>query len=70
MTLKAHTFLAARLAALRSDEKGVTALEYGVIAAITIVVGLAAFGAIGGLLGDTFGSIRNSLQQSVGGAGG
>jgi pilus assembly protein Flp/PilA len=67
MMLKAFTFVAARLSALRSDEKGVTALEYGVIAAVTIVVGLAAFSTIGGLLDGTFGSISSSLQSSTGG---
>jgi Flp pilus assembly pilin Flp len=62
--LKACTFLAAHLAALRANEKGVTALEYGVIAAVTIVVGLAAFGAIGGLLNGTFTSISGALGGS------
>lgn len=65
--LKAWTHVAARLSALRADEKGVTALEYGVIAAVTIVVGLAAFSAIGGLLDGTFGSISKSLRASTGG---
>lgn len=67
--LKAFTSIAARLSALRSDEKGVTALEYGVIAAVTIVVGLAAFGTIGDLLDGTFGSISSSLQTTTGGGG-
>jgi pilus assembly protein Flp/PilA len=69
MMLKGFTYVAARLSALRSDEKGVTALEYGVIAAVTIVVGLAAFSTIGGLLDSTFGSISSSLQSSTGGGG-
>lgn len=59
--LKAWTYVSARLSALRSDEKGVSALEYGVIAAVTIVVGLAAFSTIGTQLASTFGSISGSL---------
>jgi len=35
------------LQAALTEHKGVTALEYGVIAAATIVVGLAAFGTVG-----------------------
>jgi Flp pilus assembly pilin Flp len=37
-----------------TSRKGVTALEYGVIAAATIVVGLATFGAIGTDLASIF----------------
>jgi pilus assembly protein Flp/PilA len=59
--LKAWTYVAARFSALRSCEKGVSALEYGVIAAVTIVVGLAAFSTIGGQLNTTFTSISTSL---------
>jgi len=65
--LNVWTALTARFAALSRDEKGVTALEYGVIAAVTIVVGLAAFGTIGGLLDGTFGSIAGALPAGGGG---
>lgn len=44
-----------------ADRKGVTALEYGVIAAATIVVGLAAFGTIGTSLSTIFGNVKTSL---------
>ena len=44
-----------------NDRKGVTALEYGVIAAATIVVGLAAFGTIGTTLATIFGNVKTAL---------
>jgi pilus assembly protein Flp/PilA len=59
--LKIYTTLAARLASLRNDEKGVTALEYGVIAAVTIVVGLAAFNVVGTNLATVFADVALQL---------
>ena len=63
--LKAWTSVAARLAALRSDEKGVTALEYGVIAAAVIVAIATVMLTIGEQLRDTFGTVRDALQQGT-----
>jgi Flp pilus assembly pilin Flp len=45
-----------------SDRKGVTALEYGVIAAATIVTGLAVFSTIGGSLNTIFTGVSNALK--------
>lgn len=59
--LKAYTYVTSRLATLRTDEKGVTALEYGVIAAVTIVVGLATFNLIGPQLATTFDTVYTAL---------
>jgi len=51
----------AELALLTGDSKGVTALEYGVIAAgIVVVVGIAA-GTLGGKISTLFGTLGNSL---------
>lgn len=49
------------LSSAMTDRKGVTALEYGVIAAATIVVGLAAFGEIGTNLATLFGNVKTAL---------
>jgi pilus assembly protein Flp/PilA len=59
--VKAYSFVRSRLGALRRDEKGVTALEYGVIAAVVIVVGLATFNLVGTNLRDVFAGINSKL---------
>jgi pilus assembly protein Flp/PilA len=46
---------------LKNDLKGVTAMEYGLLAATTIVVGLASIGAIGGNLATVFATINSGL---------
>jgi pilus assembly protein Flp/PilA len=46
---------------LLKDETGVTAIEYGLIAALIAVVGLAGIPAIGTKLAATFTTIGNSL---------
>lgn len=67
--LKAYSFVQSRLGALRRDEKGVTALEYGVIAAVVIVIGLATFLTIGETLDGVFTTVNTSLQSNSGGGG-
>lgn len=62
--LTIYTTIASRLAALRKDEKGVTALEYGIIAAAVIVTGLASFSEIGPRLAGVFTSIRGNLPAA------
>ncbi|HET6607547.1 MAG TPA: Flp family type IVb pilin [Rhodopila sp.] len=47
--------------ALLADRKGVTALEYGVIAAATVVVGMVAFGGIGTDLAKIFGNVKTAV---------
>ena len=64
--LKAYCVVRSRLAALGRDEKGVTALEYGVIAAVVIVVGLATFMTIGDTLNGVFTSVNTGLQTNAG----
>ena len=46
---------------LVSDEKGVTAVEYGVLGALIIVICLAAIGLVGTQLSATFQTIQASL---------
>lgn len=64
--LKAYSFVQSRLGALRRDEKGVTALEYGVIAAVVIVIGLATFLTIGETLDGVFTTVNTALQANSG----
>ena len=44
-----------------ADRKGVTALEYGVIAGATVVVGMAAFSGIGKDLSTIFTGVKGAL---------
>jgi pilus assembly protein Flp/PilA len=44
-----------------ADESGVTAIEYGLIAALIAVIIIAAVSAVGSNLKTTFNSVANSL---------
>jgi len=48
---------------LRADEKGATAIEYGLIAALIAVVIIAGITLIGTDVGNTFNSVANSLSN-------
>lgn len=50
---------------LRSEEKGATAVEYGIMVALIAVVIIAAVTLLGGTLSDTF----NNVKCNVSGAG-
>lgn len=50
-----------RLPALRSDMRAVTALEYGLIAAAVVAIGLAGFGVIGDNLKTKFDAVQTEL---------
>jgi pilus assembly protein Flp/PilA len=50
-----------RLMALRHDRRGVTALEYGLIAASVVAIGLAGFSIIGQDVADKFNSVEAAL---------
>ena len=55
--------LAAKLVALRtSREDGVTAIEYGLIAALIAIAIIAALILVGGALTDTFTRVSESLE--------
>ncbi len=49
------------IAQLRSDRRGVTALEYGLIASLVAVVLIAGAATLGGNLNSTFSSIAGSI---------
>jgi pilus assembly protein Flp/PilA len=46
---------------IRTDESGVTAIEYGLIAALVAVVCIAAWSLLGTNLSSTFSAVANSL---------
>jgi len=46
---------------LIKDEKGATAIEYGLIAALIAVAAIGAMTSIGTKLGTTFNNVANSL---------
>lgn len=50
-----------RLLALRTDRRAVTALEYGLIAAAVVAIGLAGFSVIGDNLQTKFTDVEAAL---------
>lgn len=54
-----------KLIELKRDEKGVTALEYGLIAALIAVVIITAVTTLGNQLSTTFTNIGTKLQQDA-----
>jgi pilus assembly protein Flp/PilA len=52
------------------DESGVTAMEYGMIAALVAVAILTALGTVGSQLNTTFGRIGSALSTANTAAGG
>ena len=60
--LSLHTNLMIRL---RTDERGATAVEYGIMVALIAVVIIVAVGLLGGTLSDTF----NNIQCEMAGKG-
>lgn len=49
------------LNAIRKNESGATAIEYGLIAALIAVVIIGAVTAVGGGLEDMFGTVTDNL---------
>ncbi len=52
------------LASIRVDRRGVTALEYGLIAAAVVAVGLAGFSVIGDRLSAEYTNVSGTLPDS------
>lgn len=50
--------------ALKRDRRGVTMLEYGLIAALVAVVAITALTTLGKNLGNTFNSVASELPTS------
>ena len=46
---------------LSNDEKGATAIEYGLVAALIAVVIIGAVSLVGSDLGNTFNNVANKL---------
>jgi len=53
------------LTRFRTDESGVTAIEYGLIAALIAVVIIVAVTAVGSALVTVFENIRDSLNAAI-----
>jgi len=51
----------AKIFKLLKNEKGATAIEYGLIAALIAVAAIGAMQSIGTKLGTTFNNVSNSL---------
>ena len=56
-------YLAAHGIDLYRDDRGVTAMEYGLIAAIMAVVIVAAFGIFGNAINHAFNTINTDLRN-------
>lgn len=56
--------LAARISAFKRDKKGVTALEYGLIAALIAVVIIASVSTLGKNLSSTFTGISSHFSAT------
>ena len=54
----------AKFLKLIKNEKGATAIEYGLIAALIAVAAIAAMGNIGNQLGSTFNEVASELEVS------
>lgn len=54
-----------RLQHLRTDEKGATAIEYGLIAALISIAIYAALAAFGTGVSDLFNLITNTVETSM-----
>ena len=59
------TWLALRGLTFAKDDRGVTALEYGLIAALMAVVIIAAFTTLSGDLGKAINGISNALSANT-----
>ena len=47
---------------LASEQRGATAIEYGLIAALIAVAAIGAMSAVGGKLNNTFSNVSNNLN--------
>lgn len=52
------------LAKLRRNEKGATAIEYGLIAALIAVAAIGAMQTMSGELKNTFGKVESELKTA------
>jgi Flp pilus assembly pilin Flp len=59
-----YVFAQTKLMSIRDDLKGVTAMEYGLLAATTVVVGMAAIAGIGVRIAGVFAAILGALPAA------
>jgi pilus assembly protein Flp/PilA len=52
-----------KLTKFLQDEKGATAIEYGLIAALIAVAAITAMGGLGNSLSNTFNKVNNNLKK-------
>ena len=50
---------------LRSDKRGATAIEYGLIAALIVVAMMGGLSALGGGAGGMWSKVSNTVQNSM-----
>lgn len=66
--LKLYTYAVAQLSTLRKDEKGVTAIEYGLIAGAIAVAIIAVLLALGGSIENMFQKTADTLNSTAAGS--
>jgi pilus assembly protein Flp/PilA len=59
--MSAFSILVSKIARLRDDRRGVTALEYGLIAALIAVVIVTSVGLVGTAVNNTFTTIATKI---------
>ncbi|WP_427129813.1 Flp family type IVb pilin [Pseudarthrobacter sp. S9] len=57
-----RSFFSNLAASLRRDQRGATAVEYGIMVSLIAVVIIVAVGLLGGTLKDTFTSVQCSVK--------
>ena len=63
-----RSFLSAFATRLRRDQRGATAVEYGIMVSLIAVVIIVAVGLLGGTLNDTFTKVQCQVSGSTTGA--
>ena len=66
--LKLYTYAVAQLSSLRKDEKGVTAIEYGLIAGAIAVAIIAVLLALGDSIEALFQKTADTLNDTASGS--
>ena len=59
--LNTYIRLTTAMSALREEERGATAVEYGLIVALIAAVIIGVVGTLGGKISDNFGKVESEL---------
>ncbi len=65
-----HTRFTGLLARFWKNQKGATAIEYGLIAALISLAGITAYGAVGDSLENVYSSLTGDVEAATPGGGG